>query len=362
MSSAPRSDEWLAEDRALRKLEVESQRRASHWQSVGAVVAAVATVAATIVAYQAIEAVRVQRDGINRQVDEGRLSVALDAIGGDQPAQRIAGMTLLRRNVTERLDRANSDGATEEDRRDAYGLFGASLLIVQNYLRSAEISSARPGTPAGEGYGFPKLASDTVYAARELQRLLALNKQVTSLSREKLGVDLSHVVLYGQAWRGIDFSWVNHYSRGLDLRGANLRESRWGTSDLANSHLQCADLTKSIFGLDKPGGGFYNASLVSADLRGANLTGARLPADMTNAKLDGANLDGTDFTNANLNGVDLSAAVNVDRAKGLDRADHYKPAASSGSSASSYQSNDKSCLENPDWNLPPASAPVQSKK
>ena len=325
MSSAPGSGEWSAEERELRRVEVASQQRASRWQSFGAIVAAVATAAAAFAALQAAEAVEVARSATNRQIDEDRLSAALDALGGEQPAQRIAGITLLRRNVTERLDRAGSQGAEEADRRDAHGLFATSLLIVQNYLRSAEVSSTRPGTAAGAGYGFPKLASDTAYASRELQLLLNLEDQVKGLPGRRLGVDLSNVVLYGQSWEGVNFSWLNHYSRGMDLRGANLRRARWGTSYLGYSHLQCADLSGSVFGLGKPGGGFHFASLVFADLRGANLAGAKLQADMTEAKLDGANLDGADFTGANLNGVDFSQARHLDRAIGLDRARFYKP-------------------------------------
>ena len=325
MSSAAGSGEWSAEERELRRVEVASQQRASRWQSFGAIVAAVATAAAAFAALQAAEAVEVARSATNRQIDEDRLSAALDALGGEQPAQRIAGITLLRRNVTERLDRAGSQGAEEADRRDAHGLFATSLLIVQNYLRSAEVSSTRPGTAAGAGYGFPKLASDTAYASRELQLLLNLEDQVKGLPGRRLGVDLSNVVLYGQSWEGVNFSWLNHYSRGMDLRGANLRRARWGTSYLGYSHLQCADLSGSVFGLGKPGGGFHFASLVFADLRGANLSGAKLQADMTEAKLDGANLDGADFTGANLNGVDFSQARHLDRAIGLDRARFYKP-------------------------------------
>jgi uncharacterized protein YjbI with pentapeptide repeats len=358
MSAASGSGGWTAEEQELRRVEVAAQRRASLWQCVGAVVAAVATFAAAFAAYQTAEAVKVARDGISRQVDEDRLSSALDAIGGDEAAQRIAGITLLRRNVVERLDRAGAGAAVEGDRRDAYGLFSASLLIVQNYLRSAEVSSARPGIAAGEGYGFPKLESDTVYAARELQLLLTMKDKVANLADRKPGVDLSHVVLYGQSWRNVDFSWVDHFSRGLDLRGANLQGSRWGTSYLGYSFLQCADLSSSVFGLAKPGGGFANASLVSADLRGANLTGAQLHADMTNARLDGANLAGADFTNANLNGVDLSATVNLEDAIGLDRAMYYKPRAPR---SLPKQARKTPCLENPNFSNPPPSATVAAQ-
>lgn len=290
-----------------------AQQRASTWQAVGAIVAAVATVAAAVVAFQAVEAVKLSRDTALRQVDE--------------------------------------------DRRDASGLFASTLIIMQNYLKSAEVSSARPSTPVAAGHGFPKLDPDAVYAARELQLLLSLSEQATEMFGRRLGVDLSHVVLYGQAWRGIDFSRVFQYSRYLDLRGANLQGARWGNSDLRGSYLQCADLRAAVFGLVKPGGDFQNSNLSLVDLRGANLAGAKLHADLTNARLDGANLDGTDFTNANLNGVDLGVAVNAHRAIGLDRANHYKPPAAARSQAA-YDDNQQHCLENPGYwaDLPPSPA------
>lgn len=195
------------------------------------------------------------------------------------------------------------------------------------------------------------------------QLLLDLRDKVTSLSGRRLGVDLSHVVLYGQSWRGIDFSWVDHYSRGLDLRGANLQRSRWGTSYLGHSFLQCADLSGSVFGLTRPDGKIANASLVFADLRGADLRGAKLHADMTEAKLDGANVEGADFTNANLNGVDLSAAVNLDRAIGLDRAQLYKPRPPRQPPPKASQAGSTECLENPAFtNPPPATAVAQATK
>jgi uncharacterized protein YjbI with pentapeptide repeats len=360
MSPTPGSAEWELEERELRRTEVQAQERSSRLQLYGVIIGAVATAAAAFAAVQAAEAVRASRDGMVRQVDEGRLSTALDAIGGTEPAQRIAGLTLLRRNAAERLDRARDAGASLEHRRDAHGLYSASLLIVQNYLRSGKVTSARPKTPAGEGFGFPKLASDTAHAGRELQALLELKDQVQRLNLgqqvRKPGVDLSHVVLYGQNWRRIDFSWVNHYSLGLDLRGADLRQSRWGTSYLGSSHLQCAILTDAVFGLEKPGGGYFNASLVSADLRGANLSGAKLHADMTNAKLDGANLAGADFTQANLNGVDLSKAINLDKATGLDRAEHYRPPPPGAKPATPDPLDGRTCLEHPDWHRPPPEA------
>jgi uncharacterized protein YjbI with pentapeptide repeats len=362
MSAEPGTPEWLREERKLREQEVRLQNQQSRAQSVGAIVAAIATLAAAYAAWQAGRAVRVSQESITRQMQEARLSAALEALGGGQPAQRIAGLTLLRRNVTERLSQAHSKGATDEDHRDARGLYATSLTIVQNYLRSSKISSTQPGTPAGAGYGVPKLSSEITYVANELRFLLNLKDEVTDLPGAKFGVDLSHVVLYSQAWGGIDFSWISHYSYGLDLRGANLTDSRWGTSYLRHSYLQCARLSGSVFGLRKSDGGFSNASLVEADLRGANLSGATVHADLTNAKLDGANLDGTDFTNANLNGVDLSKAVNFDRAKGLDRAVNYKGPLASAKASYVYEDNVDTCLKNRAyWDLP-VKSPVRAKR
>lgn len=360
MQPQPGSPEWHR-DRELREQEVQSQRRQAKAQSIGAIVAAIATAAAAYAAWQAGQAVRVSTESMTRQNQEARLSAAVEALGGAEPAQRIAGLTLLRRNVTERLDRAHSDGATDEDHRDARGLYAASLTIVQNYLKSAKASSTQPGTPAGAGYGVPKVSKEIPYVARELQFLLQLKDQARSLPGARLGVDLSNVVLYSQPWDRIDFSGVTHYSKGLDLRGATLTESRWGTSYLGYSHLQCARLSKSVFGLPDGNGGFDNASLVSADLRGANLAGATVRADLTNAKLEGANLDGTDFTNANLNGVDLSKAVNFDKAKGLYRAKLYKKPPSSAKASHVYEDDPNICLNNDAWWNLPAKSPVKAK-
>jgi uncharacterized protein YjbI with pentapeptide repeats len=74
---------------------------------------------------------------------------------------------------------------------------------------------------------------------------------------------------------------------------------------------------------------------------------------MTNAKLAGANVDGADFTNANLNAVDLSATVNLDRAIGLDRARYYKPRAPKNPPPEPSQAGSPKCLEDPAFANPP---------
>jgi hypothetical protein len=76
-------------------------------------------------------------------------------------------------------------------------------------------------------------------------------------------------------------------------------------------------------------------------------------APMTEAKLDGADLAGADFTNANLNGVDLSKAVNLDQATGFDRARHYQPPLGSRPAA---PGKDQDCLNHPEHHRPPPDA------
>jgi uncharacterized protein YjbI with pentapeptide repeats len=107
-----------------------------------------------------------------------------------------------------------------------------------------------------------------------------------------LGVDLSNVELWGQPWSGVRFDWLGgHYLVGIDLRSADLRKSRWGTTDLTGAYLQCADLS---------GADLRHTILTGADLRGANMTGA---------DLRGANVSGADFEGAKLTDVKLSGAV-----------------------------------------------------
>jgi hypothetical protein len=227
------------------------------------------------------ESVDTTREGIERQASEARLSTAIAAIGGDQPGERVGGLALLRRHVNSQLSAATSD-------EDAALLYTAALDVLENYLRNP------PDDPVsgGLGYGVPDVPSDNVYAAEELQGMMRLRSKVEALETDSfVGVDLAEVQLRGQPWEGIDFSWLDgHYFLGIDLRGADLRNSIWGTSSLQKAYLQCADLD---------GANFTDTDLRGADLRGANVsdadfTGAKLGSPETNdqIKLDRVYYDG----------------------------------------------------------------------
>jgi uncharacterized protein YjbI with pentapeptide repeats len=129
-------------------------------------------------------------------------------------------------------------------------------------------------------------------------------------------MDLSRDELSGLSWTGVRFDWLaSSYMLKVDLRGANLTDSRWGPSSyLVGAFLQCADL------------------------REANLSGANLKY----ADLRGANVKGANFENANLHGAKLAGVFGT--AKGL------KP----GLPADSWNPNPQSCLSNKQyWDKPP---------
>jgi Pentapeptide repeats (8 copies) len=257
--------------------------------------AIVATLIAGYAAMKAGQAVEVAAKGIELQANEDRLSTAVSSVGGTQAAQRVAGFTLLRRHIQDRVTRAEN----AQDRRDAYNLYTGALDVLENYLRnppvmSTETIQASPGPASGSppvpraglGFGRPRVPPDNVYAANELRALMNMKPAILELQRSAEvqlpmpSVDLSNVQLYGQSWARIDFAWLGgHYFYGIDLRGSNLMGSNWEGSVLNGAHLQCANLSGAIL---------KDVSLVGADLRGADLTGANLiGANLDQAKLDG---------------------------------------------------------------------------
>lgn len=299
------------------------QRRMSRVQMLVAVAAVVASAAAAFAALQAKSAVDAAEKGSIRQASEDQLSTAIAAIGGSSATERVAGFTLLRWNVTNTVESAARTGDAT-DRANAYALYATALDVLANYLRGAgtETGSATPaanGTPAtvahtgtnpspaptstfGLGYGVPPASrdrtvpgGDAYYAADDLQYLLGLESDVKKLkpnAAADLGVDLAHVELWGQRWYDVRFDWLGgHFFPGIDLRAADLRDSRWGTSSLAGAYLQCADLS---------GADLRHTNLTGADLRGANLTGA---------KLQRANVTGADFEGATLTGVSMNGVI-----------------------------------------------------
>jgi hypothetical protein len=236
---------------------------------------------------------------VEQQVNEDRYSTAISSVGSDQPPERVIGLHLLSRHVE--IFVSNADSA--EEHRDAYNQYVSTLDLLENYLHNPPQTSTEPKRkPAGLGYGVPNVPYDNKYAAGQLRSMLRLKPHIERLRRSigmetvRPTIDLANVQLYGQSWAGIDFAWLSgRFFLGIDLRGANLKESIWGASWLERAHLQCADL------------------------KDANLQGARLDG----ADLRGANLEGADFTKAILKDVKLDGATGWEQAKGLPRAPSF---------------------------------------
>lgn len=267
---------WKRPEEEYRQKEIASQKRSSWAQVIATVLTATATLIATFAVLQSRNAVHVAEQGIQRQTDETRLTTAVTAIGGTTPAERAAGIELLRRHVDERLTAATGTALNSWDRQDARGLYTSALIILSDYLPREQPGAKAPCAPR---------PLDEKYAADELQQLLAEKAQFMALKpgSNPPAVDLSYAELCDQYWQGVSFDGIpkgKAWLLGIDLRGSNLRTSQWGTATLTGAKLQCADLQ---------GADLSHATLTGADLRGANLAGAQLPSTRGKAKLDGAN-------------------------------------------------------------------------
>ncbi|MBI2917860.1 MAG: pentapeptide repeat-containing protein [Chloroflexi bacterium] len=149
--------------------------------------------------------------------------------------------------------------------------------------------------------------------------------------------DPAHLDLSGKDLRGLDLGaeavrrkrqergwpkngseppWYSGRTGGLDLSGANLRETQLWRANLAGADLWEARLEGAFLGscrlehadLGKgnlSGADLWEAHLNGAYLRGANLAGAHMPQ----AKLVGAFLEGADLSGADLKDADLSRAI-----------------------------------------------------
>jgi hypothetical protein len=266
---------WRDDEKKLRIREVEAQegtvrvQRRTFWSQVAVAIAAIlASLAAVFAAGQARSAVNVAEQGVQEQDAENQLSTAVTALGGPTEAQRVAGVTLLERNVADQLATLTN----EQSRWNAYSLYLSAVTVLANYLQSG-------APPAADG-PCPNVGEDVKYAADELKTLLDMRQQVMGLEEGRIAIDLSRSELCAQYWKGISFSWLSAaYLWKIDLRGSNLQDSHWGTAYLADAQLQCADLS---------GADLSQANLAGADLRGANLVGASLPKTLQRAQLAGA--------------------------------------------------------------------------
>lgn len=271
--SANPPDDWKPGEKELRIKEVATQRRMSWVQilvATAGLLASAAAIGAVLVAYKTVN---VAQQGIQRQADENRLATAVTAIGGKTAAERVAGVTLLRRHVDERLAAAASTDPNSQDRRDAYGLYTNALVILANYLRGVPLTYKKP-CPS-------PMPLDDQYAAKELKNLLDMKATVLAL---KVGspptLDLSSVELCSQHWVDIRFDWLAAaYLWRINLTGSNLANSHWGHAYLVGAQLECANLS---------GADLSQTTMTAANLRGANLYGTKLPKNIKSAQLVGA--------------------------------------------------------------------------
>lgn len=303
---APNSkQDWKSGELQLRQQEVRYTRHSLWVGAITAIATAAAAVSAAVAVIFAGKAVNIAQMAIASQAKEARFSTAVEALGGDQPTKRVAGAIMLRHNVEDRFASAQN----AQDQTDAANLYVTTTAIFETYLKTpAEPpSSATPTVPlpvtaSGENppVGAPAVrparlgtSLEHMYVAQQLAGLL--NKHNQDLfhrfdNPRIVSIDLSYVELSRQNWPNVDFSWMSGaYLYGIDLRGANLTNSKWGAATLTAASFQCADLTNSkLIGAHLQDAKLQHANLHDADLRSADLTGA----DLTGAYLDGARFDG----------------------------------------------------------------------
>ena len=244
-----------------------TQRRSYWTQAAVALAAVIASVAAAFAALKARNGVSVAAQGIEQQNVENQLSTAVSALGGSTTAERVAGLTLLQQNVIDQLSQAT--GA--QSRHDADGLYTNALGILASYIRS--------GGKLATGSPCPAVGLDVVDAADEIKTLLGDGAANAGVRHSGPAIDLSSTELCYQYWVGARFDWLSSaYLYKIDLRGANLQDSRWGITNLTDADLQCANLY---------GANLSQANLTGARLRGANVTGTRFPKGLAGSQLDG---------------------------------------------------------------------------
>ena len=342
----------------LRRDEIKLQRRHLMVSIPALIIGFVTAAAAVFAALQAAKAVSTAQDAVERTAREQRLTNGIQAMGGDTAAQRIAGIALMRRSVTEELNRVagsgdSGDATLERDRRNARAAYLSTIDALENYvgawgrpdvegLRGASYDSptsdvgptttARPSSLTASNIADYVVPKDVIYAANELQKLVdpELKPQAETLDAVP-SLDLANAALWGISWPDFDPDWLTaKWFAAIDLRGANLTRSDWGTSFLGEARLQCAKLSHATFSVKSPNApsGRIGAVLSRADLRGAVLTDADLrsadlrnaqleAADLSRADLRGAKIAGAVFSGAEMSNTDLEGAKGVAKAVGL---------------------------------------------
>lgn len=324
---AGRAHELFKEELQLKQEEVRNARRAVWVGAISAIATAAAVVVAAVTAAFAARAVSVAEMAIDNQTKEARFSTAVQALGADEPAERVAGAIMLRRNVEDRLRSARD----ENDRQDAFNLYVTTENIIENYLKApveSPPSPTLPGLPTVMAAGRNQSAtssepdarsraahpaSEHTYVAGQLAKLLAKKNggMLPGLvNNQWVSIDLANVKLAGQHWPRVDFSWLDgKYFYGIDLHKANLTNSSWGNATLTSASLQCANLAGAKFNLEKDGK-LIGAHLEKAKLRHANLQNADLRSThLEGADLTGAYIHGTRFDPDGLQGATTDGVI-----------------------------------------------------
>lgn len=328
--------DWKPEELGLRKREIRHARRSALTNTITAIATVIAAFAAATAVIFAAKGVNVAQMAVATQAKEARFSTGVQALGADQPTERVAGAIILRHNVQDRLNSAKN----AEEQFDAFNLYVTTTTILETYLKTP-LEPPRSVTPAGppavttsgqdRPIGAPAAPPgrldpplEHVYVAQQLAGLLNAENQKL-LHRfnnpRNVSVDLSNVNLSGQAWPKVDFSWVGGaYLYGIDLRAASLNGSKWGNATLTAASLQCANLANSKFNKLDEGNKLTSATLPKRDQLAARLHGAHLQhanlqyadlrfADLTDADLRGAYIDGALFDGAQLAGAATNGVI-----------------------------------------------------
>ena len=297
-----------------------------------------AAVAAVVAAIYAVFSVLTVQESATAQLQQAQFDSAIKAITSREPAVRVAGVTLLRHSVEDRMDKANDD----EKRSAAYNSYLTAEEALASFLRAPSTIAV---LPTGSSPAIPNLTQpiqgvtpirpehagptiDHQYAASQLLFLLGTNDQkrlAKVVDDPDVSIDLSYTELSGITWNDIDFSWLDSkYLYGLDLRDAKLARSKWDHAELTESLFQCADLSSDHPGSQTPGASFQGATLRSAHFEHANLSGADFRgADLQGAHFTGAYIDGAQFAGAH--GAILTDAIGTskDGIRGIQKPNDY---------------------------------------
>jgi Pentapeptide repeats (8 copies) len=302
MTSLP--DGWKPDELSLRRKEIHNLRQAGLAQALASLATVAAVVVALYVALQGQQSLKNATQYDLQQAQDNQFSTALTSLGSSDTTERIAGLVLLRLNAADRLTPKSS---AVFGKKNAYSYYTTALEIFSGYLSShgreflASVGSGHGMQSFGPGYGTlppPGFTLDIQYAIDEVGQMLDLRKQVGALANGTPAFDMANDELYQETLYGMNFSWINTFMYGIDLRGTDMEKVHFGLrDDLKHSYLQCADLSDA---------NLKEAKLQHADLRGADLAGADLQyTRLAGADLQGADVNGANFAHARMSGAEL---------------------------------------------------------